>query len=153
MRPATLAIPAAVIAALGAAACGGGADPALTVSGGVAGEARAGAEVAIYFEVESDREDAIVGVASPDAEAATLHELRPVDGGGIMMPSDRITLADGHTTLQPMGSHVMLSGLRRPLVAGDRIDLTLEFDHHATMPIVVEVVPLYELAELVADDR
>lgn len=134
-------------------ACGGGSAGGLTVRGATAGEARAGADVAVYFEVDSDGGDAIVAATSPAAAASSLHELRPVDGGGVMMPSDRITLTDGTTVLQPMGSHVMLSRLERELVAGDRVPVVLEFDHHPPVTIEVDVVPLYELAELVADDR
>ena len=140
-------------AVLFAAACGAGPERGLTVSDAVAGEARSGADVAVYFRIESGGEDAIVGAVSPESDIATLHEMQEVDGGGIMMPSGRITVRDGTTTLQPDRSHVMLSGLHRELVAGDRIELTLEFDRHPPIVVTVDVVPLYELAELVEPDE
>jgi len=143
---------AAVVAAV-STACGGGPPGEVLVRDALAGEARAGAEVAVYFEVESGGDDAIVAVSSSSAERSSLHEMQPVEGGGIMMPSDRITLVDGVTVLAPNGSHVMLSGLERPLVAGEVLPLTLEFEHHAPITIEVDVVPLYELAELVDGDR
>ncbi len=135
------------------AACGGGPAGEVLVRDAVAGEARAGAEVAVYFEVESGGGDAIVSATSASADRSSLHELQPVEGGGIMMPSDRITLVDGVTVLAPNGSHVMLSGLEQALVAGDRVPVTLEFEHHAPITVEVAVVPLYELAELVDGDR
>jgi copper(I)-binding protein len=134
-------------------ACGGGPAGEVLVRDAVAGEARAGAEVAVYFEVESGGGDAIVSASSSTAERSSLHELQPVEGGGIMMPSDRITLVDGMTVLAPNGSHVMLSGLAEALVAGDMVPLTLEFEHHDPITVEVAVVPLYELAELVDGDR
>ena len=143
---------AAVVAAV-SAACGGGPSGEVLVRDALAGEARAGAEVAVYFEVESGGGDAIVAVSSSSAERSSLHEMQPVEGGGIMMPSERITLVDGVTVLAPNGSHVMLSGLERPLVAGEVLPVTLEFEHHAPITIDVAVVPLYELAELVDGDR
>ena len=88
-------------------------------------------------------------VESRDATEVTLHELRPLDGGGIMVPSDRLALAPGTTRLEPMGSHVMLGGLRRDLSPGDTVELRLEFARHAPIVTTVDVVPLYELAELV----
>jgi copper(I)-binding protein len=142
---------AVVAAAL--TACGGGPAGEVLVRDAVAGEAGAGAEVAVYFEVESGGGDAIVSVSSSAAAQWSLHELQPVEGGGIMMPSDRIALVDGVTVLEPNGSHVMLSGLERPLVAGDVVPVTLRFDRHAPITIEVAVVPLYELAELVGGGR
>jgi copper(I)-binding protein len=145
-------VTATSLCAGGLTACGGGPAGEVAVRDAVAGEARAGAEVAVYFEVESGGGDAIVSASSPASARSSLHELQPVDGGGIMMLSDRIGLVDGVTVLQPMGSHVMLSGLEQALVAGDRVPVTLEFDHHAPVTIEVVVVPLHELAELVDGD-
>ncbi len=144
-----MATTAVLVVAL-TAACGG-APPAgsVTITGPVVGEVPRGADAAVYFEVESGGSDAIVGAVAPGAAGVSLHELRPVDGGGIMLPSDRITVDRGITRLSPMGSHIMLSDVREPLVAGDRIALTIEFDRHTPIEIDVTVVPLHELAELI----
>ncbi len=150
--PRTPRSPACLLALLAMAGCGSGDDAAIDVSGPVAGEALAGSDVAVYLDVDGGVGDAIVGASSPAAPAATLHELEEVEGGGIMMPSDRIGL-DGHTRLQPMGSHIMLSHLRWELTAGDRFALTLQFERHAPVEVEVEVVPLDALAELVEVDR
>lgn len=145
-----LGAPAAVlIVALMAACAGAPGDGVVKVTGPVVGETPRGADAAVYFEVEAGGEDAIVGAVAPDAAGVSLHELRPVDGGGIMLPSGRIAVDRGITRLSPMGSHIMLSAVREPLVAGDRIPLTIEFDRHASIEIDVTVVPLHELAELI----
>ena len=54
----------------------------LTVSDAVAGEARSGADCAVYFRIESGSDDAIVGAVSAEADTATLHEMQEVDGVG-----------------------------------------------------------------------
>ena len=145
-----MATTAVLVVALTAGCGGAPPDGAVTITGPVVGEVPQGADAAVYFEVESGSSDAIVGAVAPDAAGASLHELRPVDGGGIMLPSDRITVDPGITRLSPTGSHIMLSDVREPLVAGDRVELTVEFDRHAPIEIDVTVVPLHELAELIA---
>jgi hypothetical protein len=140
---------AVLIVTLAAACSGAPQDGVVTVTRPVVGETPAGQDAAVYFQVESGGRDAIVGATAPGADSVSLHELRPVEGGGIMLPSDTITVDPGLTRLSPMGSHLMLSSVREPLVAGDRIPLTIEFDRHAPIAIEVTVVPLHELAELI----
>jgi copper(I)-binding protein len=42
---------------------------------------------------------------------------------------------------EPVGRHVILSGLKQPLVAGTHIPVTLHFQHAGDVIVHVEVVP------------
>ncbi|MFO7322138.1 MAG: copper chaperone PCu(A)C [Chloroflexota bacterium] len=87
-------------------------------------------------------EERIVAAASDAAMAVELHEMtlddndvmrmRPVEGG-IRVPAGGVAL------LQPGGLHVMLIGLNEPLMAGETLDLTLEFSHAGETPLQVPV--------------
>jgi hypothetical protein len=47
--------------------------------------------------------------------------------------------AGGSVEFKPGGNHIMLIGLERPLVAGDRFPLTLKFEHGGMVETIVEV--------------
>jgi periplasmic copper chaperone A len=64
-----------------------------------------------YMDLRADRAVKLVGVASPVAKRGEIHEMK--DDGGMM-------------TMRG-GLHVMLFGLEKPLVAGRKVKLTLEF--------------------------
>jgi copper(I)-binding protein len=77
-----------------------------------------------------DTEITLVGASSAVAMMAEVHEVAMVDGKMQMQAKDGgITIAPGETvTLEPGGLHVMLMGLKEPLVEGQEIPLTLDFD-------------------------
>ena len=57
-----------------------------------------------------------------------------------MVKVDAIDIpAHGQLTLEPGGYHVMLINLTKPLVAGDRLPLTLQFEHAGQMDITVKI--------------
>jgi copper(I)-binding protein len=77
-------------------------------------------------QISSDR---LAGAHSGAAASVDLHEttkvggvvrMRPVQGGLAIGASASIKLA-------PMGDHLMLSGLKKPLVAGQHVKITLQF--------------------------
>jgi hypothetical protein len=85
--------------------------------------------------------DGLLSAGSPVAEGATLHETR-VDnevasmhdhGGAIAIP------AGGEVVFAPNGLHVMLVGLREPLVAGGSFPLTLTFESGKVVTTTVTV--------------
>ena len=88
--------------------------------------------------------DELTGVRASIGDAA-LHEtsieggimrMRPIEPGqGMVVPSN------GRLGLAPGGAHVMISGLKRPLAAGDRFELTLLFDKSRPKKVKVEVRP------------
>ena len=70
----------------------------------------------------------LVGVASPAAKVAEIHEMAQ-DGNMMRMRAvDRIVLPAGKAIdLKPGGYHVMLMDLTQPLREGDTIPVTLTF--------------------------
>ena len=88
--------------------------------------------------------DQLTGVRATIGQAM-LHEsamdggvmrMRPIAAGeGLVVPSN------GRLHLAPSGTHVMLTGLKKPLTAGDRFDMTLLFDKAGPRKVTVTVRP------------
>lgn len=71
---------------------------------------------------------------------AELHEHTTVKNVMQMRKVDGITIAAHATTeLKPMGYHVMLMGMKKPLRAGEKITLTLRFDDDSVLEVPVNV--------------
>jgi protein SCO1/2 len=97
----------------------------------------------IYLTIENrgTRDDRLVAVRTEVSEAAELHEtthdvdysrMGPVEGGVPIPAGETVPFAPG-------GLHLMLIGLRRHLVTGDRFEATLLFESGAEIPIESEV--------------
>lgn len=87
---------------------------------------------AVYFTIRNpaSRADQVVTLHSPAGERAEIHETRM--SGGIMQMRqimDATVPARGALALEPGGTHVMLIGLRNPLVPGATVPLVLNFRH------------------------
>jgi len=83
--------------------------------------------------------DALVQVEAKGARAR-VHATRQRDGSTSMEPLERLELDVGAVVeLAPGGLHLMLSGLRSPLVAGDFVELTLYFESHTARRLSVPV--------------
>jgi periplasmic copper chaperone A len=92
--------------------------------------------------------DALIGVSTPAAGSAQVHETVAMDGtppsapGGMigMQPVDRLEIPAGASVeLKPGGYHIMLMELTADLRAGDRIDLTLTFEKAGEVKVTAEV--------------
>jgi periplasmic copper chaperone A len=100
-----------------------------------------GAVSAAYMLIENngDSADKLVGVTTDVAEMAQIHLTTVTDGvaqmreveGGLEIP------ADGMAELKPGSYHIMLMGLKQPLLPGDVIQLTLTFE--SGVEIIVDV--------------
>ncbi len=83
--------------------------------------------------------DRLVGVDTPAADTAAVHESFTDNGVMKMRPVTALPIPAGASvTFSPGSYHVMLTGLRRALVAGERFPLTFRFEHE--QPITVEVL-------------
>lgn len=74
--------------------------------------------------------DRLIGASTPVAERVELHTMK-MDGDVMRMRAlDGIDLPAGQEVQLRHGQaqHLMLVGLKKPLVAGDRFDLTLRFE-------------------------
>lgn len=100
--------------------------------------ARAGA---CYLTLKASGDDRLVGVATPAAEMAQVHDMTMEDG--IMRMNEMaggLPLAAGQVvTLAPGGRHLMLTGLAAPLAPGEQIPLTLTFAQAPAMPVQATV--------------
>jgi len=97
-----------------------------------------------YFTVRNAGKaaDRLTRVASPAARVVEIHsmtmdgtlmKMRPVAGIDIQ--------GGGELALGSGGYHVMLIDLARPLVAGDKVPLTLAFERAGTVDIIADVEP------------
>ena len=79
-----------------------------------------------YLRIKSAQSAALVGVRTPVAQRAEIHEMK-MDGGVMKMrPVPRIELPAGSTVeFRPGGYHLMLMGLAKPLRSGEVVPITL----------------------------
>jgi hypothetical protein len=103
--------------------------------------AGAATNAAAYFTVtDKGSPDHLVGVSTPIAATADLHET--IDDNGIMKMRSvsSIALEPGKPVIFKPGSyHVMLMGLKHPLKTGDTFPLTLTFEHAQPITIAAKV--------------
>ena len=134
-----------LLAALALAACGGsgGTTGGITVSDAWARPSpmmeRAGAA---YLVIQNNgaAEDKLLSVESDVAQTIELHETKEMNGMLQMSPVPNIPVpAGGKAELKPGGLHVMLIGLKRELKAGDKVQLTLNFEKAGKVPVTAEV--------------
>ncbi len=95
---------------------------------------------AAYFVLSTNgkEEDRLLSASTPVAEKAELHTHLMDNGVMKMRPVNAIEVAPGSpTALAPGGLHVMLLGLKQPLVKGKSFPLTLVFEKAG--PTVVQV--------------
>ena len=98
----------------------------------------------VYMEIVSPRDARLVGVASPAAGTAEVHSMT-MDGGTMRMRAvEALDLPAGTPVkLAPGGYHVMLFDLKKPLVAGQKVPLTLVIEetgkraHRITVSAIV----------------
>lgn len=84
-----------------------------------------------YMTLTAERDDRLVSVNSPVAGTAQIHEMKVEDGMMKMAElKDGLSLPAGQAvSLAPGGNHIMLMALTQPLVPGDQVSLTLNFEH------------------------
>lgn len=131
-----------------AVACGDRAEaPALpraelAVRDAWARTADSGATTAMYFLLTNagNLADTLTGISSAEAEDAQIHV--STQHGGMMHMSEVTALpvpADDSVSFRPLGAHVMLLRLRRPLVEGDSVSATLSFVSGNTLTVTAGV--------------
>ncbi len=96
-----------------------------------------------YMTLVSSAElsDALIQVEAKGARTR-VHATRDQDGVTAMESLDRVEFDDGgRVELTPGGLHLMLNGLRAPLVAGDVVEMTLYFESRTARRVSVPVLP------------
>jgi hypothetical protein len=130
-RPIVLASLLALAAACGRSDTAAVAARPLDVHGAWARPADSGLVSAVYLVIVN-RDTApvtFIGAASALAESVSLHETMEMAGMVHMMPLDsaQAIAANDSLVLTEGAKHLMVSGLRRRLAAGDSLPLTLSF--------------------------
>jgi copper(I)-binding protein len=84
---------------------------------------------------ESDEDVTLVSATTPAAGMVELHEVVMKDGEMVMQPKEGgITVpANGTSTLEPGGDHIMLMDVTDPIEPGDVVELELEFSDGNTL--------------------
>ena len=92
----------------------------------------------------SDSADTLVGVETDIAERSEIHEMA-MEGDTMKMrplPDGLALPAMGAIQLKPGGYHLMFMGLKKPLVAGTVINVTLTFEQAGTVTLPFNVVDM-----------
>ena len=120
---------AVFLAALPASALADSGAPSIRVEQAWSRAAAQGRVGVLYATVtDSGAPDRLVGIDSPVADRAELHESMGEGGVMRMRPVDGIDVAPGKPiVLKPGGYHAMLIGLHRALREGDSFAVTLHF--------------------------
>ncbi len=103
---------------------------------------------ALYFTVvnEGAEADTLTGVASEVAGEVMLHDNVRRGGSVVMEHVHSIAVPPGDSVrLAPGGLHVMMTGLRAPIAAGDTLRATLHFSRGGAVEIRVPVVTYGEM--------
>jgi len=98
---------------------------------------------AVYLSVDNQgaTADRLLSVATPVAERAEVHETVH-EGQVVRMRRVEVLeiAAAGTLSLEPGGRHLMLLGLKAPLVEGARVPLMLRFEHAGELAVEAIVV-------------
>jgi len=98
---------------------------------------------AVYMTLanKTDTADRLTAASSDVAGKAQVHEMAVVNGIMEMreLPDGLAIPAGGSVTLKPGGYHVMLIGLKKPLIAGQTLPLTLTFAKAGNISITVPI--------------
>jgi copper(I)-binding protein len=96
-----------------------------------------------------DEERRLLKIVSTVTDEVTLHRTSMTsEGVARMWPLAMLALAPGEILkLEPNGVHVMFNALKSPLVAGQKVPLTIKFDGgEPEFTVLVEVRPLVPAA-------
>lgn len=99
---------------------------------------------AIYLSVTNKgaKADRLTAAATPVAAQAMLHDTVFADNVARMLMVTAIDVPPGETAaLEPGGIHIMLTGMAKPLTAGQKFPLTLTFRDAGKITVEVEVRP------------
>jgi periplasmic copper chaperone A len=97
---------------------------------------------AVYFTIlnAGTVADTLIAASSPVAAAAELHRTENDNGVMKMLPVASVAVkAGGQALFKPGSYHVMLVGLKAPLVDGQSFPLTLTFEHAGKIDVTVKV--------------
>ncbi len=84
----------------------------------------------------------LVAASGEDFDRVEMHETQTVDGTMKMLRRESFDIPPkGSLRLQPGGKHLMLFDPARPLVAGDKTEIELQFDDGGSRRVPFEIKP------------
>jgi len=99
-----------------------------------------------YLTIENTgaEADRLIGIASPVAGRAEVHEMTTKDGTMIMRPAPGgIEIpAGGTVALAPGGFHIMFMDLKEPFVEGGKVPVTFTFEKAGSIDTFLHVLGL-----------
>ena len=85
-------------------------------------------------------DDTLTGGSFGAADAFTIHDMTSENGVMRMRPAGPLRIPPGGSiTLSPSGTHIMFTGLKRPLKKGEQVDGTLTFAKGGSVPVRFDV--------------
>ncbi|WP_077755005.1 copper chaperone PCu(A)C [Shewanella psychrophila] len=82
----------------------------------------------------------LIAVEANFVKEAQLHTVIEEDGMVKMRQVESFTIPQhGNLTLSESGKHIMLLGLKQPLVSGESVNLILKFDNGSELPVSLKV--------------
>ena len=137
-RMAILAVPLVLLLATGGAATG-----KLTVTSAWARATAPGAGVgAVYLQINNGntKSDRLLKISTTVAASASVHRTEIVDDVARMREVAMLHIAPGEIIeFAPSGLHIMLMGLKKPLLAGQKFQLELLFEVSGPHKVLVTV--------------
>lgn len=88
----------------------------------------------------SNKDISLIKATSDVSQITEIHDHVNVDGMMKMVAIPKLSIPAGQTiTLKPGSLHIMLIELKKPLVAGQKINIKLEFDNKTTFDLNTSV--------------
>ena len=133
------------LAALLLAACSSGGEPQIVVRDAWARATAPGHGVtAVYMTIENrgGASDRLTDVSSTAAVSATIHETTTENGVARMRQvANGVEVGAGETVkFEPQGRHIMVTGLAKPLAAGQILTLDARFERSGIHQVPIKVV-------------
>lgn len=101
---------------------------------------------AAFLQIENrgKSDDALLSASSPAAARVEIHTMSMEGDVMKMRALDALDIKAGQTLAMKPGSgaHLMLMGLKKPLAAGDKIPMTLNFRHAGKVEVTAEVAAM-----------
>lgn len=95
---------------------------------------------AAYLDLQSTTDATLIKAESPIAQSVELHQMSMENGVMKMRMLEQLALPAGKTVkLAPGGNHLMLFGLKQPLLKGEQVALTLHFRYADGKPGKLEL--------------
>jgi copper(I)-binding protein len=97
---------------------------------------------AVYLTLENrgNQSERLIGVTTEMADTAEIHETQTGDGRAGMQWMDFVEIPPNSAVkFRPGGYHIMLTHLKRDLIAGQTFTIRLQFESGKTLQVVVNV--------------